>query len=126
MATISRNFEAEQTDANLNGASVTTGTDGASISMAAHEGVHGAIEADFPVSPTDDLVVEFYGSTDGGTNFDDTPFHSFTISNTDDPNQLSYILTNAPHTYRVRVKRDGSTDTITVTHKYRRWDYTSA
>ena len=72
-------YEAAVTDANLNGASVTTGTDGAFVDMSSHFGVHGTIEGNFPGSPTDDLIVEAYGAIDGGTDYADTPFWSQTI-----------------------------------------------
>jgi len=124
MATISRNFESEQTDGTLSSASVTTGTNSGNVDLSTYEGAHVHIDANFPSSPTDDLEVEVYGSTDG-TNYDDTPMFAFTIDNGTDPNQVSFVVKDV-YAFRVRVARSGSTDTITVTMKYRRWNWSSA
>jgi len=88
-----------------------------------YEGAHVIVEADFPVSPTDDLVVEVQASTDG-TNWDDTPALSFTIENSTDPNQVSIIIRDFAY-WRLYCYRSGSTDTITVTAKYRAWNWSS-
>ena len=103
----------------MDAASITTGTNSSNIllGIAGYDAAHVIVDADFPGSPTDNLVVYFYGSLDG-INFDDTPFDSDTISNATDPNQKSYIFNDYAF-IRARCLRSGSTDTITVTIKYR-------
>lgn len=125
MPSIVRSFEAIQTDGTLNGASVTTGTNSDLVDLTQHEGAHVTIDADFPPTPVDDLTVEVYPTANGGTDYDDTPSHSFNISRNTDPNQVSFIVEKVAG-FRVRVKRTGTTNTITVTMKYRRWQWATA
>lgn len=123
MATISRSFSAETTI--MNAVAVTTGSASSDVDLETN-GYFGAwvtVEADFPVTPTDNLVVEVQASLDG-VNYDDTPLYKQTIGNGTDPNQISFPVLNAPH-FRIYCYRDGSTDTITVTAKYQAWRYTS-
>lgn len=70
------------------------------------------VDVNFPTTPTDNAIVSVYGSLDGGTDFDDTARMSFVIDNGIDPNQRGF-QTFGIYQYRVGVKRDGSTDTIT-------------
>ena len=124
MATIKKNWQTEQTI--INAASVTTGTWSSDVDLETDgcEGAHVTVDADFPASPTDNLVVEVRASLDG-TNYDDTPLYKFEIANDTDPNQVSFIVKDVAH-FKLYLYRSGSTDTITVTAKCQRWNYASA
>jgi hypothetical protein len=124
MATISKSWATENTI--LNAASVTTGTFSSVVDLVTngYEGAVVTVDADFPASPTDDLIVEVYSSNDG-TNFDDTPIFSQQISNGTDPNQITIVLKDLPQ-FKVLAKRSGSTDTITVTMKEKSWRWQSS
>ena len=129
MATIKRNFSSEETiyktdafggsDSDVGSTEVYTS--GVDLETNGYIGAHVIIEADFVSSPTDDLEVRFYGSLDG-SNWDDKPFYSFTISNDTDPCQVSVIITDVAH-FRVGLKSSGETDTIDVQVKYKAWNY---
>lgn len=123
MATISRLFGSESTI--MNAVSVTTGSDSSDVDLetSGYEGAHVIVDADFPATPTDDLIVEVNGSLDG-TNYDDTPMFSFTIDKGTDPNQVSFIVKDVMH-FRLHCKRSGSTDTITTTAKVQPWRWQS-
>lgn len=74
---------------------------------------HCEVEADFPTSPTDNLIVAVYATLDDSTeNWDDTPVMEFKIMNDNDPNKRSFVVSDL-YKFRVGVRRDGSTDTIT-------------
>jgi hypothetical protein len=124
MATIAKNWSSETTI--MNAVSVTNGSwsDDVDLETNGYEGAHLTVDADFPASPTDNLIVEVRASLDG-TNYDDTPLFSFKIDKGTDPNQVSFIVKDVAH-FKLYCKRDGSTDTITVTAKYQAWRYTSA
>lgn len=124
MATIKKNWQAEQTI--MNAVSVTTGSlsDDVDLETDGMEGAHVIVDADFPESPTDNLVVEVQGSLDG-TNYDDTPLYSFEVANSPDPNQVSFVVKDVAH-FKMYCKRSGTTDTITVTAKCQRWNYVTA
>lgn len=81
---------------------------------------HVRVEVDFPTSPTDNAIVAVYGSLDG-TNWDDTPLLEFEIDNATDPNQVSFVVSGI-YQYRVGVRRNGTTDTITSADMSRRED----
>ena len=121
MATISKSWGSESTI--MNAVSVTTGSlsDDVDLETLGYEGAHVTVDADFPVSPTDNLIVEVLASLDG-TNYDDTPLFSFAIDKATDPNQVSFIVKDVAH-FKLYCKRDGSTDTITVTAKVQPWRY---
>ena len=124
MATISKSWDSETTI--MNAVAITTGSwsDNVDLETNGYEGAHIIVDADFPASPTDNLIVEVRGSLDG-TNYDDTPLFSFKIDKGTDPNQVSFALKDLAH-FKLFCKRDGSTDTITVTAKYQAWRYQSA
>ena len=85
------------------------------------EVAHVEVEADFPGSPTDNLVVAVYGTLDASSeNWDDTALFSFEIDNGTDPNKASFIVSGV-YRFRVGCVRSGSTDTIT-TNIYQRRD----
>jgi hypothetical protein len=70
------------------------------------------IEADFPGSPTDNLLVKCYGTLDDSTeSWDDLPFFQITINNGIDPSKVSFAISGV-YKFRIGVQRDGSTDTI--------------
>jgi hypothetical protein len=124
MATISKSFGSETTI--LNAVAVTTGSwsDDVDLETNGYEGAHVIVDADFPASPTDNLIVEVRASLDG-TNYDDTALFSFKVDKGTDPNQVSFVIKDVAH-FKLYCKRDGSTDTITVTAKYQAWRYSSA
>ena len=124
MGTISKSWGSEATI--MDAVSVTTGSSSSDVDLETngYEGTHVTVDADFPVSPTDNLIVEVLASLDG-TNYDDTPLFSFTIDKDTDPNQVSFVVKDVAH-FKLYCKRDGSTDTITVTAKVQPWRYQSA
>ena len=124
MATISKSWGSETTI--MNAVGVTTGSWSSNVDLetSGYEGTHVTVDADFPASPTDNLIVEVRASLDG-TNYDDTALSSFTIDKGTDPNQVSFIVKDVAH-FKLYCKRDGSTDTITVTAKCQPWRFTSA
>lgn len=120
MPTITPSWEAQQTDGNLNGASVGSSyTNGAFVDMTGHDVCWCSVKADFPATPTDDLQVDVFASVDGGSSYADQPLISFVIDNGTDPNTVQFEVRDVPG-FRVSVKATGSTDSITVTHTYRR------
>ena len=124
MATISKSFGSETTI--MNAVAVTTGSwsDDVDLETNGYEGAHVIVDADFPASPTDNLIVEVRASLDGA-NYDDTALFSFKLDKGTDPNQVSFLIKDVAH-FKLYCKRDGSTDTITVTAKYQPWRYSSA
>jgi hypothetical protein len=124
MATISKSFGSEATV--MNAVAVTTGSwsDDVDLETNGYEGAHVVVDADFPASPTDNLIVEVRASLDG-SNYDDTALFSFKVDKGTDPNQVSFVIKDVAH-FKLYCKRDGSTDTITVTAKYQAWRYGSA
>ena len=124
MATISKSFGSETIV--MNAVAVTTGSwsDDVDLETNGYEGAHVVVDADFPASPTDNLIVEVRASLDG-TNYDDTALFSFKVDKGTDPNQVSFVIKDVAH-FKLYCKRDGSTDTITVTAKYQPWRYSSA
>ena len=121
MATIKKNWQTEQTI--MNAVEVTTGSwsDDVDLETDGMEGAHLTVEADFPASPTDNLVVEVKASLDG-TNYDDTPLYSFEIDKDTDPNQVSFIIKDVTH-FKLYCYRAGGSQTITVTAKCQGWNY---
>lgn len=100
---------------------VTTGTDATTINLVTpgYAGIHVTIYGNFPGSPTDDLDILVYGSLDGII-WDLTPVFSARLEKSPDPNQISITIENLAHV-KIHCKRNGSTDTITTTVKYRGW-----
>lgn len=84
------------------------------VTTTTEEKSHVEVEADFPASPTDELIVNLYGTLDDASeNWDDTAFASFRIANDKDPNKESFTIENK-YKWRLGFIRSGSTDTITV------------
>jgi hypothetical protein len=124
MATIRKNFQSEQTIIDAIGVTTGTWSDDVDLETLGCEGAHVTIDADFPASPADNLVIEVRASLDG-TNYDDTPIYKFEVDKTTDPNQVSFVVKDVAH-FKLYCHRSGSTDTITVTAKCRRWNYVTA
>lgn len=83
-------------------------------------------EVDFDSTPTDNVEVKIYGSYDG-SDWADTPFHTYTISKDTDPNlDPEEIVTGFPHV-QFGVVQDGSTDSHEVSSiRIRTWTWGSA
>lgn len=62
-------------------------------------------------SPTDSLVISVYGSLDGGTTYDLVPVLTFMLDKGANPNSVSFLVAGY-YSFRVGVKRSGTTDTI--------------
>ena len=75
------------------------------------ESAHCHVQADFPVSPTDDAVISVYGSLDG-TAWSATPLMVLVLDKDVDPNSIDFLVTSV-YQFRVGVKRSGATDTLT-------------
>jgi len=123
MATISKIWAAAATI--INAVAVTVGTWSSDVDLETngYEGAHVTIDADFPGSPTDNLVVAVRASLDGA-NYDDTPLYIFEIDNATDPNQVSMIIKDVAH-FKLYCYRSGVTDTITVTAIVQCWRWQS-
>jgi hypothetical protein len=63
-------------------------------------------------SPTDSLVISVYGSLDAGTTYDVVPILTFMLDKGTSPNSASFLVSGY-YSFRVGVKRSGTTDTIT-------------
>jgi hypothetical protein len=86
------------------------------------ETAHVEVDANFPASPTDHLVVAVYGTLDAATeDWDDTPYMQFEIDNATDPNKASFLVSGV-YKFRVGVRRSGTTDTITSADMAHRLD----
>lgn len=92
--------------------SVTTEQFSSNITLNPGETAHCEVDVDFPTTPTDNCVVSVYGSVDGGTDYDDVPVFSFEVDNGVDPCQASFLVYGL-YSFRIGVKRSGTTDTIT-------------
>jgi len=104
----------------IDAANVTTETFSTAFSLNPGETAHVQVDANFPTTPTDSLVVNVYATLDDSSeNWDDSPVYQFLISKAiADPHSLSFSLYGL---YKVRlgVVRDGTTDTIVVSAWYR-------
>ena len=88
------------------------------------ETAHVTVDVDFPTTPTDNAIVAVYGSLDG-TNYDDQPVFEFAVLNTNDPAQVSFIVSGY-YQFQVGVRRSGTTDTLTSADLTYRLDGVSA
>lgn len=75
------------------------------------ETAHVRIDFNPVATPTDDLIVNVYGSLDG-TDYDDTPFAKYLIDKDTDPNQISFLVYGY-YQFQVGVQATGATDTHT-------------
>jgi hypothetical protein len=121
MATIKKNWQAEQTIINAVGVTTGSWSDNVDLETDGCEGAHITVDADFPTSPTNNLVVEVRASLDG-TNYDDTALYKFEIDKGIDPNQVSLIIKDIAY-FKLYCYRVGGTQTITVTAKCQKWNY---
>jgi hypothetical protein len=124
MATVVRKFEALQDDPFLDAGSAAqaddVGVDSEFITLATYEGAHCHVEADFPSTATNDLVIEVLATNDGD-NFDNIPLFSFTVDNATD-GHVSFVVTSV-FGFKVRFKSSGTAHTIGVFFRYRRWQW---
>lgn len=72
---------------------------------------HVQIGCDFPSSPTDNLIVACYATLDD-TTYDTVPFLEFEIDNATDQPDVSFVVQGV-YQFKVGVRRNGTTDTIT-------------
>ena len=81
---------------------------------------HCQVEVNFPGSPTDDALIRVDTTLDASTEvWDVEPYAQYFLSNSDDPNRLSFVVTDV-YKFRVGVERSGTTDTLTsADFKYR-------
>lgn len=101
-----------QTESNETLSNLTTSEQfGSNRALNPGETAHVEVDVDFVASPTDDVIINVYGSIDG-TNYDDTPFMSFTVDRATDPNQMSFIIRDVK-SFRIGALMTGSTDTTT-------------
>jgi len=126
MATIQRVFDTLDTSTFLDGGSAASVTDSGQVSenidLSQWEGCHCWVNADFPGGLTDDLVIEVQSNNndDPGNNYDNIPLFSFTVAAANGPNKVSFIVTSV-YSFRVNFKSSGTTDSINVLFRYRRW-----
>jgi hypothetical protein len=72
------------------------------------------VQADFPGSPTDNLVVKVYTTQDSSAEtWDNQTAAGLTLMNTLDPAVRSFPVSGCKR-FKIGVVRDGTTDTITV------------
>lgn len=107
----------------LSAVSVTTGSlsDEVDLETLGYDGAQVTVDANFPVSPTDDLNLEVRASDDG-TDFDITPLFPLTISKDTDPNRVTFFVMDVAR-FKINAARSGSTDTIIVTIAVKPWRY---
>ncbi|MHA2279766.1 MAG: hypothetical protein ACXAC5_02565 [Promethearchaeota archaeon] len=128
MATVQRIFDTLDTSSFLDGGSAASVTDAGQLSepidISQWEGVHCFADVDFPNSPTDDLVIEVLASNDG-QNYDTIPLFTFTVDNANGADTVSWIVTSV-YAFKVNFKASGSTDSINIFFRYRRWRWETA
>lgn len=109
----------------MSAVAVTTGSlsNAVNLETLGYEAAQVTVDADFPVSPTDNLVIEVQASDDG-TDFDITPLYTFEIDKDTDPNRLTFFVWDVAR-FRINAKRSGTTDTITVTIAVKPWRHQS-
>lgn len=88
-----------------------------------YEGVHLIIEINYDASPTDEIIINLYGSLDG-SNYDDTPIWSMRGDKLVDPQQISFIIKDLAH-FRIGVRQTGSTNSHDVRAYQQSWRYQS-
>ena len=77
------------------------------------ETAHIQVEVNFPTTPTDNAIVSVYTTLDDSSeDWDEIPFQRFTIDNSEDLSEVSFVVAGV-YKFRVGVKRDGTTDTLT-------------
>lgn len=82
---------------------------------------HCEVEANFPATPSDDLLVRVYGTLDATSeSWDETPIYEFAIDkDLADPNKASFIVSGL-YKFRLGFIRDGTSDTIVTDAWYRK------
>lgn len=93
----------------------TTETFSSKVSLNPREMAHCIVKADFPASPTDDLIVSVYTTLDASSEtYDDVPLIQFAIDNGTDPSTVPLVVGPGIYAFRIGVVASGTTDTITV------------
>lgn len=124
MATFSRSWETVQTETLNN---VTTGSRATNIALDVYEGIHVQVQANSQAaSPVDDLDIEVYASIDDGTTDDTVPIMTMRLDLPDTNNHMVSFLVTGYRSIEINYLRSGSTDTIDVTQRSRRWRWTDA
>jgi len=131
MATITRNWAAQSQIIGtgdgyitLSGTTESYSSD-VNLETNGYEGAVVSLEYD-SAGTTDNIIISFFGSTDGGSTYDDTPFFSQEVdatSGTDE--QISFIIKDYPH-FRIGVKTSGTTDSFDYRIMYDAWNWQSA
>lgn len=96
-------------------------SDGANVPITLNAGETSNIEiaADFPSSPTDDVIWQVLASVDGGTTWGVQPIDQGRMLNSSDPNSLILSLWGY-HVIKVQAMISGITDTVAVTVRVRK------
>jgi len=76
------------------------------------EGIIVHVKVDFVATPTDNAIIAVYGGMNSSASWSDNPILEFTIDNGDDDVWIPFTLYGWRH-YKIGVRRDGSTDTLT-------------
>ena len=77
------------------------------------ETAHCQVTVDFPSTPTDNAIISVYTTLDASSeDWDEIPYMSFVIDNANDTDDVSFLVSGV-YKFRVGVKRDGTTDTLT-------------
>lgn len=83
------------------------------------ESFHVQVEANFPASPTSNLIVHVQATLDDATeNWDDVDVMSFEIDNGTDPSAVSFIISGV-YRWSLIYNLDTGTDSVTVDADYR-------
>ncbi len=130
MATVQRVFDALDTDTFLDGGSAATVNDTGTFSeyvlLDQWEGAHCWVQGDMSGS-TDDLLIEVLSNPagGGGGTLDNIPLFSFTVSNAPGEKRASFVVTSV-YSFAIKFSSSGTTDTIAVLFKHRRWRWETA
>jgi len=90
------------------------------VTLSPGELAHVQVTADFPVTPTDNLIIRVYTTLDDTSEtWDNTSVYSFSLSKAIDPGAVTFIISQV-YRFKVVLIRDGSTDTITCSVFYRK------
>lgn len=87
----------------------TTESKTGGIDCSAYWGVQVTVDINYDTTPTDDVIINLYGSTDN-SNFDNTPLDFVVGDNATDPEQLTIMMWNPPKYLQVGFVQNGSTD----------------
>jgi len=74
-------------------------------------------DINYDATPTDEVTINIYGSTDN-SNFDDTPIDYVAGDSGTDPEQLTIMVWNPPKYMKVGFVQSGSTDSHEISTVY--------